>query len=83
MGWIVGVVLSSVLPVFDIICVIIYFIIKIMPNDFDNNNMSVLIDWEFFWFLFALTCLSLISLVILIVYRVKKKKQPTVNSTLH
>lgn len=74
-GWIVGVVLSCIIPLFDLVAVIIYFITKSLPLNAFASYSSEFMNWKFFWFIFALTCVSLASLTILIVYRIKVTKK--------
>lgn len=75
--WIVGIVLSCTIPVFDIIALISYIILDYIPQSAFPTYSSIDIDWTFFWVMLALTVVSLAVLVTLIVFYVKKRKNIT------
>ncbi len=74
-GWIIGVILSCVIPVFDIVTSLVFLIINNLPDKSDSLGTSEYINWKLFWFLFAFTCVSLVALTILIVFRIKKNRK--------
>lgn len=73
--WIVGVILSCIIPMIFIALVLVSTLSTLDPIYADGVGTENFLDWTFFWIMFALTIVSIAALVALIVVRVKKRKK--------